>query len=101
MHIASSPFAAHQAKPAASGFFVGPEKADSPVKQEFLEYARMTPAEKVRRDILEAMGLKEEDLAGLDPKLREAIENRIKETIKMKVEASQEQQTGVYIDIKA
>ncbi|WP_332765214.1 hypothetical protein [Phenylobacterium sp.] len=95
------PFAAQQAKPAASGFFVGPEKADSAVKQEFLEYARMTPAEKVRRDILEAMGLKEEDLANLDPKLREAIENRIKETIKMKVEASQEQQTGVYIDIKA
>lgn len=101
MQIASSPFAAQQTKPAASGFFVGPEKADSAVEKEFLEYARMTPAEKIRRDILQSMGLKEEDLAGLDPKLREAIENRIKETIKTKVEASQEQQTGVYIDIKA
>ncbi|WP_309646589.1 hypothetical protein [Phenylobacterium sp.] len=98
---ATSLFAAEPAKPAQSGFFVGPEKAASEVKKELLEYTRMTPAEKIRKDILDAMGLKEEDLKGLDPKLRETIENRIKEAIKMKVEASQEQQTGFYIDIKA
>jgi hypothetical protein len=48
---------------------------------EFLKFAKMTPAEKIRASVLESMGLTEEALATLPPEIRDAIEEKIKEAI--------------------
>lgn len=87
-----------QAEPAA--FFAAPEAPVDPIKQKLLDYAQMTPAEKIRASILDSMGLKEEDLANMDPKMREAIELKIKEAIQQQVELGAEKK-GVYVDLKA
>lgn len=87
------------AQPAA--FFATPEAAEtSQAKTEFREYMSRTPAEQIRAEILDSMGLKEEDLKGLDPKMRELIERKIEERIQQKVELDAAQK-GTLIDIKA
>ncbi len=48
---------------------------------EFLKFAKMTPAEKIRARILGDKDLTEEALAALPPEERAAIEDKIKETI--------------------
>ena len=50
--------------------------------QEFQDYANMTPAEKIRKSILDQMGLSEESLKGMDPDARAAIEKQIADEIK-------------------
>ncbi|HTO31041.1 MAG TPA: hypothetical protein VL202_07695 [Pararhizobium sp.] len=49
---------------------------------EFMEWSRMSLAEKIRAQILGEKGLTEEDLAGMDADARAAIEAEIKEAIK-------------------
>lgn len=103
MHVPSTSalFAAPPTKPSTSSFFAAPEKAKSAVEQEFLDYAKMTPGEKLRKSILNSMGLTEADLKNMDPEMRERIEQKIKDMIKMKVEAAGEEKTGMLVDIKA
>lgn len=48
---------------------------------EFLKFADMTPAEKIRARMLGEMDLTEEKLASLPPEERAAIEEKIKEAI--------------------
>ena len=74
--------------------------APSP-KEEFLEFARMTPAQKMRAQILGAMGLTEDDLRAMDDKERLQIEERIKEMIKEQVENDATKKTGVIVDVTA
>ena len=101
----ASPFAMlgaqkkNQATDPAS-FFTPAAEPESPAKKAFMDRMKMTPAEQMRASILESMGIKEEDLKNMDPKKREAIENKIKEMIKTKVEQAEEKK-GVLVDIKA
>lgn len=53
---------------------------------EFLDFASKSWEEKVRAMILKTMGLKEEDLAAMDPADREKIEAKIKEKIEEEIE---------------
>lgn len=59
--------------------------------EEFLAFAKMTPAEKIRYLMLKEMGLTEEELAALPPDERRKIEQKIEDAIKRKVEEA----TGV------
>jgi hypothetical protein len=61
--------------------------ADTGIVEEFMELAKMTPAERLRRQMLEEMGLTEDSLKALPPEERKAIEAEIREAI--------EQQFGV------
>jgi hypothetical protein len=92
----ASPYAA----PAASGVTSAPKKADTAV-QDFMAFAQMTPAQKMRATILGSMGLTEDGLKAMDPKDRAKIEEKIKELIQQKVEQSVEKKTGMAVDIKA
>ena len=88
---------------AAYGANVGVESAvgkKSP-KEAFLEYARMSPAEKMRAAMLNSLGLTEDDLKAMDPKKRALVEEKIKEMIKEKVEGDQKDQKGAIVDVAA
>lgn len=61
--------------------------ADTGIVDEFMELAKMTPAERLRKQMLEEMGLTEDSLKTLPPEERKAIEAEIREAI--------EQQFGV------
>lgn len=56
--------------------------ANEAVAREFLEWAQMSPEEKLRAQILKSKDLDEESLKALPPKEREAIETEIREAIK-------------------
>lgn len=61
--------------------------------QEFHDYADMTPAEKIRKSILDQMGLSEDSLKAMDPDARAAVEKQIADAIK-------QQLTGIVDDGK-
>jgi hypothetical protein len=48
---------------------------------DFQAYANMTPAQRMRANILASMGLTEDDLKGMDPKQRAAVEQKIAKTV--------------------
>jgi hypothetical protein len=68
--------------------------------QDFMAYAKMTPAEKMRASILGSMGFTEDNLKAMDPKDREKVEAKIEEMIRQKVQQSTEKKTGMPIDLK-
>lgn len=85
----------------ATGFSFSKPAAPSAVEQSFLDYARETPAQKMRDSILNSLGLTEKDLQAMDPKERAKVEAKIKELIKQKVEQATEKKTGQIVDMKA
>lgn len=52
------------------------------VADEFMEWSKMSPAEKIRAQILEEKGLSDEGVAAMDPDERAALEAEIKDAIK-------------------
>jgi hypothetical protein len=83
------------------GFFTPAPEKESATRTEFLKRARMTAAEQMRAQVLDALGLKEEDLAKMSPDARKKVEEKIKEMIKTKVEQAQEKKTGMLVDVVA
>jgi hypothetical protein len=80
--------------------------SDSSVKnaspeQEFLDFAKMTPAEKIRYLYLQEHGLTEDDLKKMSPADRAAVEEKIRAEIKEAAERDTEKKTGVITDIRA
>jgi hypothetical protein len=63
----------------------------------------LTPAQRMRNLFLAQMGLKEEDLKSMDPKQREAVEQKIRDKIQEgAVHATDKQKTtGLITDITA
>jgi hypothetical protein len=78
---------------------VGPKSA----KVEFLDYAKLTPAQKMRAAMLSKLGVTEEELKAMDPKKRQKIEDQIKEMVKQQVLGADkdEIQKGALVDLKA
>ncbi len=77
------------------------DKVGGSVEDKFLAYARKTPAERFREDLLNSMGLTEEDLQGMNADDRKAIEEEITRRIKEKIEKDSQKQAGFFTDIKA
>ena len=72
-------------------------------KDEFLDYAKMTPAQKMRASMLSKLGITEEQLKAMDSKERQKIEDKIKEMIKAEIEGpdGDRKPKGVLVDVKA
>lgn len=68
-------------------------------EDEFLSYMEKTPAERMREAILGSMGMTEEQLAGMEAAERDKIEQKIRETIRAKVEEDTEKRTGMILDM--
>lgn len=67
---------------------------ESSAADEFMEWANMSLAEKIRAQILADKDLTEEDLAHMDADARAAIEAEIKEAIKRQLEIPEDGGTG-------
>lgn len=61
---------------------------------EFMELSKMTPVERLRKELLDSMGLDEESLAAMPPEERSAIEEEIRRAIKQQLGIDQTQQAG-------
>lgn len=85
----------------ASALFGATAPAPSGAKAEFLKRAQMTAAEQMRAQILDAMGLTEDDLKAMDTDKRAAAEAKIRDAIRTKVEEAEKEKKGVLLDIKA
>jgi hypothetical protein len=68
-------------------------------RDEFLDFARKTPAEQMRAMVLADMGLTEEQLASLDAKTRAEIEEKIRVQIEAKIRQEIEKQSGVKVSL--
>ncbi len=77
------------------------DKIGTSVEDKFLAYARKTPAERFREDLLNSMGLTEEELNAMDADKRKAIEDEITRRMKEKIEKDSQKQAGFFTDIKA
>ncbi|HEV7308288.1 hypothetical protein [Ensifer sp.] len=59
----------------------GAAPSGNSVSDEFLKRAKMSLAEQIRAQILESLGLSEEDLKAMDPDQRKAVEDEIRKAI--------------------
>jgi hypothetical protein len=90
----SSAAAAGGSKPSGVG---GPKSPE----EDFLEFARMSPAERMRAAILKEMGITEEDLAKMGPEERAEVSKEVAERIRDKALHSREKQSGMIVDVSA
>lgn len=71
------------------------------VEEEFLEIARMSPAERLRMQILEGMGMSEDSVASMDPEARDAIEDEISRRMMQALTGKDGAEPGSVIDMMA
>jgi hypothetical protein len=70
-------------------------------KDEFMDYAKLTPAQKMRAAMLAKMGVTEEQLKAMSPEERQKIEDQIKKQIKEQVQNDPNMKKGSLLDVKA
>jgi hypothetical protein len=69
------------------------------VVQQFLEYANMTPAERMQADMLSQLGLTEDQFKAMTPAEQQKVEDKIQQMIKQQAEQSNDKRTGLITDI--
>ena len=84
------------ATPVTNGLDTG---GDDVVKQ-FMDYANMSPMERMRAQILKSMGLTEDDLKKMSPEQQKAVEQKIEQIIKQELQKNAGQ-TGQVVDVSA
>ena len=75
------------------------EKLQKSPEEEFLEYARQSPAERIRAAILEEMGISEDELEAMSPEARAAVEKAIADRIKDRLLAEDQPRPGSIVDV--
>ena len=71
------------------------------VEEQFLEIARMSPAERLRMQILESMGMSEDSVASMDPEARDAIEDEISRRMMQALTGKDDAEPGSLVDMMA
>jgi TPP-dependent pyruvate/acetoin dehydrogenase alpha subunit len=69
------------------------------VVQQFLDYAKMDPMERLRANILKSMGLTEDDLKNMTPEQQKAVEQKIEQLIQQELQKSTNK--GQVVDVSA
>ena len=77
-----------------------PAEAKS-VEQKFLEYAKMTPAERMHAQMLAQLGLTEDQFKAMDPAAQQKIEDKIRDMIRQQAANSSDKRTGIITDKSA
>lgn len=72
----------------------GQSAAAPAAEEQFLDYARMSVAERMREQILKSKGLTEDDLNSMDPEERAELEKEIREELREKVVQQTGKETG-------
>jgi ABC-type transporter MlaC component len=104
-YSAASPLAkqsssSSSASSSSAGSAVSEPSAD-PAVQKFLEYAKMTPAERLHAQMLAKLGLTEQQFKALSPADQQKVEDKIREMIKKQIGSAGGQQTGLITDKSA
>jgi ABC-type transporter MlaC component len=89
------------AKQGASGLGAAPELGKN-AREEFLDYAKLSVPERIRKQFLESKGLDEKSLASMSEEDRKAIEDEFRELLeqKFKDEINKKgEQTGLVANI--
>ena len=84
----------------AGSSLAGTTTPRSDPKAEFLKWAHMTPAQKMRASLLSSMGLTEEQVQAMSPDDRKKVEDKLRQLIEQKVKDSVEKKTGLLVDQK-
>jgi hypothetical protein len=77
--------------------------AEKSAEDKFREYAKMSPADKMRAAILSSMGLTEEQVKNMSPDQQKAVEQKITDQIKQAAQKQAEKAGGggFFTDIQA
>jgi len=71
-------------------------------ESELERYVKMTPAQRLREDLLKKLGLTEDDLAKMEPKERAGVEQKITELMQEQLQKTPEaQRKGAIVDTSA
>lgn len=92
------------AKQGASGLGAGPAELARDAREQFLDYAKLSVPERIRKQFLESKGLDEKSLASLPEDERKAIEDEFRELLKKKFKDEMNktgEQTGLIANILA
>jgi hypothetical protein len=89
-----------QSKPASAVTNLAAKPAET-AAQKFLEYANMTPAERLQAEMLSQLGLTEDQFKAMDPADQQKVMDKIRELIKQQAQNGSSQRTGLITDISA
>lgn len=67
----------------------GQTEAKSDVYQKLDDYVKMTPAQRMREELLKKLGLTEDELASKSPQEREGIETKLRDLVKQQMQDAQ------------
>ena len=96
----SSTAATTGSSPTATPVTNGLDASSDSVAKQFMDYANMSPMERMRAQILKSMGLTEDDLKKMSPEQQKAVEQKIEQIIKQKLEKNAGT-TGQVVDVSA
>ncbi len=84
---------------AASGTAAGSASAASP-EATLLAYLNMTPAQKMKFDIMSQMGVTQDDYNRMTPQQQDALNVKIQQKMKEDIQQGTENKTGLIVDVK-
>jgi hypothetical protein len=74
---------------------------DNSIVQQFMQYANMTPAQRMFAQMLNKLGITEDQFKAMSPADQQKVEQKIQQMIKQQVQDSSNKQTGVIADVSA
>lgn len=80
------------------------KQVEQTAEEKFLDYAKKSPAEKIRDALLQSIGVTEEEMKNMTPEQRKDVEQKIADKIKeaMQKQTDKGESTkGFFADIKA
>jgi hypothetical protein len=92
----SSTPASSASQPASAGLAAKPTNS---AVQQFLQYANMTPAQRMQADMLSQLGLTEDQFKAMPPAEQQKVEDKIRDLVKKQADASNDKRTGLITDI--
>jgi hypothetical protein len=85
------------ASPTKSALTAKPAETKT-AEQKFLEWAKMTPAERLHAQMLSQLGITGDQFKAMDPAAQQKIEGKIRDMIKKHAEDSNDKRTGLITD---
>jgi mevalonate kinase len=98
--VPSTPSAGASGANAASALADGDASGGDSVVQDFLNYAKMDPIQRLRANILKSMGLTQDDLNKMTPAQQQAVEQKIEQLVKEELQKNADK-TGQLVDLSA
>lgn len=74
-------------------------KSANSAVQQFLQYADMTPAQRMQAQMLSQLGLTEDQFKAMSPADQQKVEAKIQQMIKQQAQETAEKRTGLITDI--